>query len=152
LQKNKKNKAMAMQAMQKQDELPFLVELTFDDKVAFYDILLEAIDKSFLSLGEPVKTSIYQYLENSGIKKSEIPFRIEDFQNTLEKLFGIGTRHLEILVIKNLHEKIKIKFKIDMPSWVVPDLVVHAEKSRELLLLLYLCQKEVMRQRFGVSA
>jgi hypothetical protein len=47
LQKNKKNKAMAMQAMQKQDELPFLVELTFDDNVAFYDILLEAIDKSF---------------------------------------------------------------------------------------------------------
>lgn len=119
MQKNKKNKAMAMQ---KQDELPFLVELTFDDNVAFYDILLEAIDKSFLSLGEPVKKSIYCYLENSGIKKSEIPFRIEDFQNALEKLFGIGTRHVEILVIKNLHEKIKIKYKGNLPSWVVPDL------------------------------
>jgi hypothetical protein len=108
--------------MQKQDELPFLVELTLDDDVAFYDILLEAIDKSFLSLGEPVRTSIYRYLENSGIKKSEIPFRIPDFQNALEKLFGVGTRHLEILVIKNLHEKIKITYKEDMPRWIVLDL------------------------------
>jgi hypothetical protein len=55
-------------------------------------------------------------------RKPEIPFRIDDFQNALEKLFGIGTRHLEILIIKNLHEKIKIKYKRDMPRWVVPDL------------------------------
>ena len=110
-------------AIQKQEELSFIVELTLDDNRAFYDILLEAIDKSFSSLGEPVRTSIYFYLENSmGIKKPEIPFRIIDFQNALEKLFGIGTRHLEILVIKNLHEKIKIKYKGDMPRWVVPDL------------------------------
>jgi hypothetical protein len=120
MQNSKKYKA---KAIQKQEELPFIVELTFDDNRAFYDILLEAIDKSFLSLGEPVKTSIYLYLKNSmGIKKSEIPFRIDDFQNALEKLFGIGARHLEILVIKNLHEKIKIKYKGDMPRWVVPDL------------------------------
>ena len=108
-------------AIQKQDEQSFLVELTLNDDRAF--LLLEAIDKSFLSLGEPVKKSIYFYLENSmGIKKPEIPFRINDFQNALEKLFGIGTRHLEILIIKNLHEKIKIKYKGDMPRWVVPDL------------------------------
>jgi hypothetical protein len=120
LQNSKKYKA---KAIQKQDELSFIVELTLDDNRPFYDTLLEAIDKSFLSLGEQVKTSIYLYLENSmGIKKSEIPFRIDDFQNALEKLFGIGTRHLEILVIKNLHEKIKIKYKRDMPRWVVPDL------------------------------
>ena len=120
MQNSKKYNA---KAIQKLDELSFIVELTLDDNRAFYDILLEAIDKSFLSLGEPARTSIYFYLENSmGIKKPEIPFRIEDFQNALEKLFGIGTRHLEILVIKNLHEKIKIKYKEDIPRWVVPDL------------------------------
>ena len=108
--------------MQKQNELPFMVELTLDDNVAFYDVLLEAVDKSFLSLGESVKTSIYSYLENLGIKKPEIPFRIDDFQNALEKLFGVGTRHIEILIIKNLHEKIKIKYEDDIPRWVVPDL------------------------------
>ena len=120
LQNKKKNKSMSML---KKDEPPFLVELTFDDDDAFYDILLEAIDKSFLSLGEPVRKSIYLYLENSiGIKKIEIPFRIIDFQNALEKLFGVGTRILEILIIKNLREKIKIKYKDDVPLWSVPDL------------------------------
>jgi hypothetical protein len=68
LQNSKNYKA---KAIQKQDELSFIVELTLDDNRAFYDILLEAIDKSFLSLGEPVKTSIYFYLENSmGTKKT----------------------------------------------------------------------------------
>jgi hypothetical protein len=103
------------------EELPFIVELKLDDNRAFYDILLEAIDKSFSSLGELVRTSIYFYLENSmGIEKSESPFRIIDFQSALEKLFGAGTRHLELLVIKNLHEKIKIKYKGNMSRWVVP--------------------------------
>jgi hypothetical protein len=124
---------MAMQAMQRQDELPFLVEITFDENVAFYDVLLDAIDKSFLSLGEPVRNSIYCYLENSGIKKSEIPFRIDDFQNALEKLFGIGARQLEIFFIKNLHEKIKIKYRKNLHSCVVPDLTfkeyIHLAKS-----------------------
>jgi hypothetical protein len=119
LQSHKKNKAMAMQT---QTEPAFLVELTIGGNTSFYDILLEAIDASFLSLGEPVRTSIYRYLENSGIKKSEIPFRIEDFQKTLEKLFEVGARHLELLVIMNLHDKIKIKYKWDMHSCVVPDI------------------------------
>jgi hypothetical protein len=40
----------------------------------------------------------------------------------LEKLFGVGTRILEILIIKNLREKIKIKYKDDVSLWSVPDL------------------------------
>jgi len=119
LQNNKKYKAKATQ----KSELPFTVELKLDDNRVFYDILLEAIDKSFLAFGEQVTTSVYLYLENSmGIKKTDIPFRIDDFQNALEKLFGIGARYLEILVIKNLHERIKIKYKKNIPRWVVPDL------------------------------
>ena len=119
MQNNKKYKAKATQ----KSELPFTVELKLDDNRVFYDILLEAIDKSFLAFGEQVTTSVYLYLENSmGIKKTDIPFRIDDFQNALEKLFGIGARYLEILVIKNLHERIKIKYKKNIPRWVVPDL------------------------------
>jgi hypothetical protein len=119
LQNNKKNKDKATQ----KSELPFTVELALDDNQAFYDILLEAIDTSFLAFGEQVKTTVYLYLENSmGIKKTDIPFRIDDFQNALEKLLGIGTRYLEILIIKNLYEQIKIECKKNIPRWAVPDL------------------------------
>jgi hypothetical protein len=137
--------------MQKHVGLPFMVELSLDDNVTFFDFFLEAVDKSFLSLGEPVKKLIYLYLEDSGITKSEIPFRINDFQNALEKLFGVGTRHIEILIIKNLHAKIKIKYKNALPSWFVPDITFQEyirqakmtyEKSKENPGSKYLHQKK----------
>jgi hypothetical protein len=118
LQKRQKLKKVA-----ELDDSPFSIELTIDADHSFGDLLLEAIDEAFAHLGESVKTSIYFYLENTwGIKRQEIPFRIEDFQNALEKLFGIGARHLEILFVKNLHEKFKTSYEWDMPRWVVPDL------------------------------
>lgn len=108
---------------QKLDEPMFGVELTIGADRSFYDTLLEAIDEAFSSLGESSKTAIYLHLENSmGIRKQEIPLRIDDFQNALEKIFGSGARLLEILFVKNLHEKIKTTYKWDMPRWVVPEL------------------------------
>jgi hypothetical protein len=108
---------------QKTEPYPFALEITVVPDRPFYDILLEAIDEAFSTLGESPKASIYFSLEKlEGIKKQEIPFRIDDFQNALEKLFGIGARHLEILFIKKLHEKIKARYKWDMPRWVVPEL------------------------------
>lgn len=108
---------------QKLDEPLFGIELTIGANHSFCDTLLEAIDEAFSSLGESSKTAIYFHLENSmGIKKQEIPFRIDDFQNALEKIFGLGARLLEILFVKNLHGKIKTTYKWDMPRWVVPEL------------------------------
>src|SRR4030065_1025289 len=108
--------------VQKLDEPQFSTELTIDADHSFGNSLLEAIDEAFVSLGESVKTSIYFHLENTWeIKKQEIPFKIEDFQNALEKLFGaLGSRHLEILFAKNLHEKVKISYGWDTPRWAVP--------------------------------
>jgi hypothetical protein len=108
---------------QKPGEQSFGTELTVGTRRSFYDTLLEAIDEAFSSLGESSKIAVYLHLENSmGIKKQEIPFRIDDFQNALERIFGVGTRLLEILFVKNLHEKIKTTYKWDMPRWVVPEL------------------------------
>jgi hypothetical protein len=108
---------------QKLDELPFSIELTVGADRSFCDALLEAIDEAFSSLGESAKIAIFFHLENSmGIRKQEIPFRIDDLQTALEKLFGIGAKYLEILCVKNLHEKLKITYKWEMPRWVVPEL------------------------------
>jgi hypothetical protein len=120
LQNSKKYK---IRTAQKPDEQPFSAELTNGIHRSFCDTLLEAIDEAFSSLGESSKTAIYIHLENSmGIKKQEIPFRIDDFQKALETIFGLGARLLEILFVKNLHEKIKTTYKWDMPRWVVPEL------------------------------
>jgi len=73
----------------------------------FDRLLLESIDEAFSTLGESPKTAIYQHMERKfGISKKEIPHRLEEFSASLEKIFGLGAKHLEILFMKNIHKKI----------------------------------------------
>ena len=82
----------------------------------FDDILLEAIDDALVSLGESVKTAVYFYLETSfNIERKEIPERIADFSDALERIFSLGARHLEVLFMRSLHSKIKLF--CEWPTW-----------------------------------
>jgi len=72
----------------------------------FDKLLLEAIDDALASLGESARQAIYFHLENKfKIAKSDIPYRLKDFADGLEKIFGLGARFIEILVMKNLYGK-----------------------------------------------
>jgi hypothetical protein len=92
----------------------------------FDQILLDAIDEALSSLGENVKRTVYFQLEALfKIGKQDIPIRLSDFSNALEQLFGLGATHLELLFMKNLHDKIGVTFKwpeYERPSskWIVP--------------------------------
>jgi len=80
---------------------------------AFQKLLLEAVDSALSSLGDSAKQSIYFHLEKEfDIAKDEIPVRIEDFDHGLERIFGEGTRFLEVLIMKELYEKMGSKGKI----------------------------------------
>jgi hypothetical protein len=73
---------------------------------AFEKLFLDAVDSAFSSLGESARQSIYFHLESElKIAKNEIPHRLEDFENGLERIFGEGNRFLEILIMKKLYEK-----------------------------------------------
>ncbi len=75
-------------------------------KKAFERLLIEAIDDAFSSLGNSVRQSIYFHLETKfKIPKSEIPTHVQDFEAGLEKIFGSGSKFLEILIMKKLYEK-----------------------------------------------
>ena len=74
---------------------------------AFEKLLLEAIDDALALLGDSAKQAIYFHLKNEfEIAKNEIPCRLEDFADGLEKIFGLGARFIEILIMKQLHERI----------------------------------------------
>ncbi|MGB9756379.1 MAG: hypothetical protein ACPLVJ_01165 [Candidatus Bathyarchaeales archaeon] len=74
---------------------------------SFEIILLEAIDEALASLGESVRQAIYYHLEEKfEITKKEIPNRLKDFTDGLEKIFGLGARFIEILIMKKLYEKV----------------------------------------------
>jgi hypothetical protein len=94
----------------------------------FDRLLLESIDEALASLGDAVKNSIYQHLQNDfGIKKSEIPTEIFDFSDIMHKIFGPGATPLEIKFMMNLNSKIKIEVnwpEINGPcsKWLVTDM------------------------------
>jgi len=73
----------------------------------FEKLLLEAVDEALASLGDSAKQAVYFHLKNKfKITKNEIPERIEDFAEGLEKIFGVGAQFLEILIMRKLYEKI----------------------------------------------
>ena len=72
----------------------------------FDKLFLEAVDGALSSLGDSARQSIYFHLENRfKIPRKEIPYRFQDFAAGLEKIFGVGARFLEILIMKKLYEK-----------------------------------------------
>ncbi len=73
---------------------------------AFEKILLEAVDEALASLGDSARQAIYFHLENRfAVERTEIPKRIEDFADGLDKIFGVGAQFLEILIMKQLYQK-----------------------------------------------
>ena len=75
--------------------------------ITFDRILTEAIDNAFSSLGNSAKQAIYFHLKDRfKITRNDIPNRLGDFDDGLEKIFGSGARFLEILIMKNLYERI----------------------------------------------
>ena len=73
----------------------------------FRELLIESIDEALCSLGEPVKNTIYQHLnEDFKITKNNIPDRMEEFSELLHKVFGLGASRLEVRFIKNLNSKL----------------------------------------------
>ena len=89
----------------------------------FEKVFQDSVDEAFSSLGESVKKSIYFHLERTFlITKQEIPSRIEDFSNALERIFGAGAKHLQLLIMEKLYTKANCSFNWEGPKWLVPDL------------------------------
>ena len=102
----------------------------------FDQLLLDAIDEGLSGLGEAGKASIYIHLEGIfNIRKQEIPNKLDGFSNALQAIFGLGARHLEILIMKNLYEKVGGLCKLDDTSLLAQDLTF--PKYVELMRLGY---------------
>ena len=71
------------------------------------------------------------------IARQDIPYSIDNFSDALERIFGLGARHLEILIMKKLHEKITCFYEWNGPSWLVPDLTF-----RQYVELMRLCYED----------
>jgi hypothetical protein len=78
----------------------------------FEELLLEAIDEGFSTLGESSKAAIYFKLEKTfKIKRQEIPHRIEEFTDAIERIFGTGAQLVEIRIMRFLFTRVGCTFK-----------------------------------------
>lgn len=48
-----------------------------------------------------------QLENNYDIKKGEIPFKIQEFADSIEQIFGVAARLVELYIIKSLHARCK---------------------------------------------
>jgi len=66
----------------------------------FDTLLLGTVDEALASLGESAKQSIYFHIDKQfAIPRKSIPENLEEFQAGLEKIFGVGARFIEILIM-----------------------------------------------------
>ena len=80
----------------------------------FERLLLEAIDGALCTLGESPKQAIYFHLDKSfNIKKQEIPNNLKGFEEAIQKTFGPGAEFLEILIMKQISDRLGRPFKRD---------------------------------------
>ncbi|MGA2523661.1 MAG: hypothetical protein ABSF65_05855 [Candidatus Bathyarchaeia archaeon] len=89
----------------------------------FEDVFQDSVEEALSCLGESVKKSIYFHLENSFLlSRQDIPCRVKDFSDALERIFGLGAKHIELLIMEKLYMKVNCSYKWEGPKWLVPDL------------------------------
>lgn len=95
----------------------------------FRDILIEDIDYGLNVLGDIVRQTIYGLIEKDhGLKRAEIPERLEVFHKALESTLGMSTKTVERLVAKNIYQRLGLKFT-PRPEWTLIEYVDHAKTT-----------------------
>lgn len=89
----------------------------------FEELVVEAIDQTFSKLGTEIKQEFYSFLNvHYKLSKEDIPNRIGDFVDAIEKIFGTGASLLEIDVMKSLRQKVpSFIFTVNNPDFSFED-------------------------------
>ena len=99
------------------------------DPAGFREALLEAVDYGLMVLGEIVRQVIYERIEKDhGIKRAEIPERLEAFDKALESVLGVSAKTVERLLARNLYQRLGSNFT-PHPEWTLIEYVDHAKAA-----------------------
>jgi hypothetical protein len=101
------------------------------EPAGFREALLEAVDYGLMVLGEIVRQAIYERIEKDyGLKRTEIPERLEAFHTALGSVLGVSAETVERLIAKNLHERLGLNFT-PRPEWTLLEYVDHAKTNSQ---------------------
>jgi len=111
--------------------IEFLQDTIVLEPAGFRQILLEAVDYGLMVLGEVVRQTIYGQIENRhGLKRAEIPERLEAFHTALGSVLGVSAKTVERLIAKNLYQRPNLTL-IAHPEWTIVEYVNHARATLE---------------------
>jgi hypothetical protein len=93
----------------------------------FSKLLLEAVDRALLVLGEAARLAIYDCVEGSyQIRREEIPEKLEALHGALTDLLGRGGNMVERVAAENLYRSLHLAFEPN-DDWALVDYVNHAK-------------------------
>jgi hypothetical protein len=77
------------------------------------ELLIKSVDEALKEIfGETGARIIYDYLrEKYSLKREEIPERLEDFENGLEKILSSGAWVTERMALKNLYSNFGLEYR-----------------------------------------
>lgn len=94
----------------------------------FGKILLEAVDEAFDTLGASIKEALYFHLETTfAIKKETIPENPAKLSDSLERIFGLGAKFVEKMIIDSVYRKTGCK---PNPKWHERSFAENLEKIK----------------------
>lgn len=80
----------------------------------FNNILLKAVDEAFETFGASVKKALYFHLERAfSVERETICKNPSEFSDGLERIFGLGAKIIEKLIIENVCNKTGCRLRID---------------------------------------
>jgi hypothetical protein len=95
-----------------------------------HKVLLQALDDGLSVPGEIVRTAIYDRIEKSyGLKREEIPEKLEAFHRALEDLLGKSAKVIEKLIARNLYKRLGLNFA-NHENWTLVDHANDIMKAR----------------------
>lgn len=96
----------------------------------FRKALLKAVDNGLLVIGESARDALFYHIERSfGIRRPEIPEKLEGFHEALEGLLGAGARVVETLIARNLYDRLGLGFE-GHENWTLVDYVNCAANAK----------------------
>jgi hypothetical protein len=99
------------------------------DSREFSRLLLEAVDRALLVLGETARQAIYDCIGSSyQITREEIPEKLEVLHGALTDLLGKGGNMVERVAAENLYRTLRLNFEPN-DDWVLVDYVNHAKRT-----------------------
>ena len=82
--------------------------LVIKNQCNFNELVIDAVDGAFSSFGEQIKQVLYSQLENkNNIKMQDIPFKVEEFSDSIREIFGLTAGLVEMRIIKLLHLRLR---------------------------------------------